>query len=217
MNRRTFTLGATAAVLPISNAGAVALPVPSSDDLHFRILRNGSPIGDHHVVFSQSGDDLTVTVTADGLVTVAMIPVFSYSVRATECWSNGVFQSLESTVNYNGTPLQVHAHKSAGGYQVQGTKVPPYMAPPDTIPLTYWNKAMMNGTILNIQTAHSYRVKVASPGWNKLPTATGGTLVAQRFNLSGKLNISVWYDQNNAWSGLEFQRLGDITYEKYVA
>jgi hypothetical protein len=75
---------------------------------------------------------------------------------------------------------------------------------------------MLNGTILNIQTAHCYPVKVVSPGWDKLPTATGGTIIAQRFDVSGKLNLTVWYDQNNAWSSLEFQRSGDITYQKYV-
>ena len=75
---------------------------------------------------------------------------------------------------------------------------------------------MLDGTILNIQTAHSYRVKVVSPGWNKLPTANGGPVVARRFNVSGKLNLSVWYDQNNAWSGLEFHRNGDISYQKYI-
>jgi hypothetical protein len=75
---------------------------------------------------------------------------------------------------------------------------------------------MLNGNILNIQTAHSYRVQVNSPGWNKLPTADGGSIVAQRFDVTGKLRLSVWYDQNNAWSGLEFQINGDETYQKMV-
>jgi hypothetical protein len=119
--------------------------------------------------------------------------------------------------------LEVEAHKVSDGYLVTGTNHsdpakswPQYTAPSDTMPLTYWNKAMLNGSILNIQTAHSYRVNVASPGWNKLPTADGGTIVAQRFDVTGKLNLSVWYDQNNSWSGLEFHVNGDETYQKIV-
>jgi hypothetical protein len=34
--------------------------------------------------------------------------------------------------------------------------------------------------------------------------------------VTGKLHLSVWYDRNNSWSGLEFQKRGDFTYEKYI-
>jgi hypothetical protein len=85
------------------------------------------------------------------------------------------------------------------------------------MPLTYWNKKLIYGNILNIQTAHSYRVNVATPGWNKLPTADGGSIVAQRFDLTGKLRLSVWYDQYNSWSGLEFRINGDETYQKFTS
>jgi hypothetical protein len=207
MDRRTFLL----------SASAFALPIPSGDALHFRVFRNGSPVGDHHTSFSQSGDDLTVTTAVRVVVTIAMIPVFRYGANATERWRDGVFQSVDSNVNSNGTLHQVNAVKTAAGYDVQGTNVPRYTAPPDTLPLTYWNKTFLNGTILNIQTAHSYQVKVVSPGWYKLPTADNSTVISQRFDVSGKLNLSVWYDQNNAWSGLEFQRSGDFSYQKYIS
>jgi hypothetical protein len=134
-----------------------------------------------------------------------------------------VFQSLDSNVNYNGDPLVVHAEKTANGYEVEGINkndvsknMPRYTAPPDTMPLTYWNKKMLDATILNVQTAHCYKVNVASPGWNQLPTASGTNIVAQRFDLTGKLVLSVWYDQHDNWSGLEFQKNGDITYQKMV-
>jgi hypothetical protein len=49
-----------------------------------------------------------------------------------------------------------------------------------------------------------------------VPTANGGTILAQRFDVTGKLRLSIWYDRNNNWSRLEFQKDGDISYEKYV-
>jgi hypothetical protein len=213
MDRRGFLMG----------AAAFALPVPSNNALAFKVLRNGTPIGEHHLSFSQTGDDLAVTINVALLVRFAGIPVFRYALQAVETWSGGRFSSLHSMINDNGTQLEVEAHQVPGGYLVTdmnhnnpSKSYPQYLAPPDTMPLTYWNKAMMYGNILNIQTAHSYRVNVASPGWNRLPTADGGTLVAQRFDLTGKLRLSVWYDQDNAWSGLAFQLSGDETYEKIV-
>jgi hypothetical protein len=214
MERRDFLL----------SAAAYALPVPKSNDLAFKVLRNGTIVGEHHLAFSQDGDALTVTANVELLVTVALIPVFRYNLQATERWQGGVFQSLDSAVNFNGNPLTVHAVKVANGYEVEGTNrdvpaktTPRYLAPPDTLPLTYWNKQMLSGTILNVQTAHSCHVHVASPGWTRLPTASGGAILARRFDTTGKLVLSVWYDTANAWSGLEFQKDGDITYQKITS
>jgi len=206
MDRRAFLL----------NASAYSLPVPSGDAMHFRVLRNGEPVGDHTIRFNASGNSLSISISVSGRVMFAGIPVFSYTMKASEYWEDGVFQRVQSVVNKDGTPIEVHAERISGGYSVQGTNVPRYVAPPNLLPLTYWNKAMLNGTILNISTGHSYPVIVTSPGWNALPTANGGTITAQRFDISGKLHMSVWYDQNNTWCGLEFQRDGDFRYEKYI-
>ncbi len=213
MDRRRFLL----------SAAAFALPIPASNAMAFKVLRNGTPIGEHHLSFTQNGDDLAVDINVALLVKFAGITVFRYQLNATEKWQAGKFSSLHSVVNDNGTPLEVEAHQVPGGYLVTdinhsnpSKSWPQYTAPPDTLPLTYWNKAMLNGNILNIQTAHSYRVTVNSPGWNRLPTANGGTIVAQRFDVTGKLRLSVWYDQTNTWAGLAFSVNGNETYQKIV-
>ncbi|MDE8346542.1 MAG: DUF6134 family protein [Acidocella sp.] len=213
IDRRGFLTSVAAASVAVP-AMADTLPVPPGGKIGFRVLRNGTPIGEHHLTFTQNGDDLAVAISIALLVKFAGIPVFRYALNATERWSGGVFQSLESQVNDNGTQLMVHAEKTAAGYAVQGTKVAPYTAPANTMPLTYWNEALFKGTILNLQTAHSYPAIVTPAGWNSLPTAEGGHIVAQRFNVTGKLHLSVWYDQNNQWSGLEFHVSGDERYEK---
>jgi hypothetical protein len=224
MDRRHFILGAGAVAVA---APALALPVPPGNKIAFKILRNGTAVGEHHIDFSPSGDDLTVNINAGILVKIFGITAGSYNLKASERWSGGVFQSLDSQVIFNGDLMQVHAEKVAGGYAVEGTNqnnpsknMARYIAPPNTLPLTYWNKAMLSGSILNPQTAHTYlavsQLTVTPNGWNQLPTADGGTLVAQRFDVTGKLIISVWYDVNGAWSGLEFHKSGDFTYQKFT-
>jgi hypothetical protein len=216
MNRRLFLLssGVSALARP---ALAAPLPVPPSGRIGFRVLRNGTPIGEHHLVFTQNGGTLRVDLHVALLVRLAGISFFRYTAQATEIWSDGVFQSVDSQVNDNGNHLQVQAERVANGYAIKGTHVPRYIGHPNTLPLTYWNKAMLYGTILNIQTAHSYPAIVRSPGWNRLPTADGGTVVAQRFNVTGKLHLSVWYDQYEQWSGLAFHIDGYETYERLPA
>ena len=65
------------------------------------------------------------------------------------------------------------------------------------MPLTYWNKSILQAMILNVETGGHYLGVVNSPGWNYLPTANNGTLLAQRFDITGKLHITLWYDQFN--------------------
>jgi Family of unknown function (DUF6134) len=216
MNRRLFLLssGTVALARP---AVAAPLPVPPSGRIGFKVLRNGTPIGEHHLLFTQNGETLRVDIHAALLVRLAGIPIFRYTAAATEIWSGGVFQGIDSQVNDNGNHLEVHAERIAEGYAIRGTHVPRYVGPSNTLPLTYWNKAMLDGIILNIQTAHSYPAIVHSPGWNRLPTAYGGTVVAQRFDVTGKLHLSVWYDQYEQWSGLAFHVDGYETYEKLPA
>jgi hypothetical protein len=222
MDRRRFLVNAGAVALA-GPALAASLPVPASGRIAFKVFRNGSAVGTHELVFTQDGDDLSVLTNFAFVVTIADIPMYRYSLVATEKWSGGVFRSVESKVNNNGTRLEVRAHQTAAGYDVvdinhnnPARSYPEYTAPPNTLPLTYWNKSMLNGTVLNIDTAHSYPPIVSTPGWSRLRTANGGALVAQRFDVTGKLRLSVWYDEMEQWSGLQFNLKGDWNYEKIV-
>lgn len=217
LERRAFLAGA-AGLAVTRPAKAAALPVPPSGKMHFKILRNGSPIGEQHMAFVQSGDELNVQINADMLVRVAGIPVFRYQVDAVERWNGGNFSGLDSKVNHNGSQYNVHASQIAGGFAVQATKAGDYQytGSPEMMPMTYWNKAMMQSMILNIESGRHYPASVSSPGWFHLPTADGSSVVAQRFDLSGKLNLTLWYDQNDQWSGMEFHVNGDEVFQKYL-
>lgn len=184
----------------------------------FRILHSGTPVGEHHMSFTQTGDQLRVDTNVALVVRLAGIPIFHYAVQASEYWNAGAFCGLDSQVNHNGTALEVHARPIAGGFNIQSTKAGnySYTGQLGLMPLTYWNKAMLGAMILNIETGRHYPAIVNSPGWNYLPTDEGGTLLAQRFDVTGKLHLSVWYDQYGQWAGLQFNASGLISLEKFV-
>ncbi len=226
MQRRGLVLGVAGGIagglgggLSARPAWGAPLPVPASGKLAFKVLHSGTPVGEHHLSFSQSGDMLQVDTNAALVVRVAGIPVFHYTVTASEYWNGGAFCGLDSKVNHNGTALEVHAKPIAAGFAIQSTKAGnyTYTGLPGLMPLTYWNKAMLQAMILNIETGRHYPAIVNSPGWNYLPTAEGGTLLAQRFDVTGKLKLSVWYDQYGQWSGLQFNVAGLITMQKFVS
>jgi hypothetical protein len=223
--RRLFVTAAAAAGWSrLALADDAALPVPpAGTKLAFRVLRNNAAIGTHELTFTQDGDDLAVAVNVALAVTLLGVPVFHYTLQATERWRGGVFQTLDSRINDNGELKEVHVKPVAAGYDVVGLNLsdpsknfPEYTAPPNALPLTYWNKAWLGVPVINIETAHSYPAIVNSPGWNNVPTAEGGTILAQRFDVTGKLHLSVWYDQQAQWSSLAFSFRGDELYEKIV-
>jgi hypothetical protein len=222
MDRRDFLFTAGAALLA-GPALAEGLPVPPGNAVGFKVFHNGGQIGEHHLNFTQNGDALVIDIAMQASGRIDEVFPFTYQAAITERWLGGVFQSVDSKVNFNGNLLHVHAHKVAGGYDVTSSNRdhpekcwPEYTAPANTLPLTYWNKAMLDGTVLNIQTGHSYPVTVTSPGWENLPTANGGKLLAQRFDVTGKLHLSVWYDHTDQWAGLDLPLYGHLTYEKIV-
>ena len=223
MQRRELVLGAMGGVAGaiLARPARAALPVPASGEIGFRVLRNGTPVGEQHLKFTQNGGQMRV----DGRLALmghamGIIP-FRYAVTATEYWSDNEFRGVDSLVNDNGTPLQVHATPIPGGFAIRSTKAGnyTYTGQPAMMPLTYWNKAMLEAMILNIDTGHHYPAIVSSPGWNYLPTVDGGKIQAQRFDVTGKLHFSVWYDQNGQWAGLTFTTPivgGQMLFQKFT-
>lgn len=222
MQRRDVVLGVMAGMAGGVAGGRpgyaqdTALPVPASGKIGFNILRNGVKVGEHHLTFTQNGDQLQMDMEAALVVKVAGIAVFRYNANATEHWSGTNFCGVNSKVNHDGTPFEVHASPIPGGFAVRSTKAGNYQytGTPTMMPLTYWNKAMLDSMILNIETGRHYPAFVSSPGWNYLNAADGGKLQAQRFDVTGKLHFSVWYDQQLQWSGLDFYMYGDILFQK---
>ena len=216
--RRRFLASAGAVVLLAPTAvKAALLPVPANLGLRFKIFRNGLHIGEQLMTFTQDGKTLKVESHADMVVRIADIPIFHYRANIVEDWLDGDFHQLNSQVDHNGEKRSVLAHKIPGGFAVESTHAGDYLytGAQQMMPMTYWNKAMLESMILNVETGHHYPANVSSPGWEQLPTVEGGKILAQRFDVTGHLHFSVWYDQDEQWSGLAFHVDGQEMFEKY--
>lgn len=218
IERRGFLAGAVG-FLAVPAARAASLPVPASNELRFKIFRNGTPIGEQQTKFTQEDGKLKVSTQADMAVKLAGITIFRYTANVVEYWLDDQFHQLNSRVNHNGDQLTVLANKIPQGFAIESTKAGDYHYTGDQemIPMTYWNKAMLKAMILNIETGHHYPAIVESPGWNWLPTVDGGKILAQRFDVTGKLHFSVWYGQDQTWDGLAFNVHGQEMFQKYTS
>ncbi len=194
-------------------AAAFAIPLPSDNRLSFDVYRNGSKVGEQHLRFIDAGDMLTVDNHVELKVGLLSIPLFRYTAHIVEHWRDNAFVSATSAIDDNGTPHQLFVERQPDGIVIQGNNTPRYVAPATALPLTYWNKAMLKGPMINMQTGHTDTPSVAVVGWFKLPALPSGTITARQFKLTGPIRLSVYYDEKNTWSGLAFDHKGHISYK----
>jgi hypothetical protein len=183
---------------------AAALPVPPGNALAFRLIRLGSEIGRHAVTFDRQGDALTVHVTVDALVSFISIPIVRYKHRAIETWQDGTLVSLNGETDKNGQIEWTKAHRTDAGLEVAGSRTARYVAPEAAIGTTYWNKRMLDGPMISMEDGVLLAPKVALRQTEAIRLASGATVAAEHYNLSGSLDVDVWYDRTDTWVGLAF-------------
>jgi hypothetical protein len=202
MIARRAVLAGVASLVATRRAVA-ALPVPEGNHLAFEIVREGSVIGSHTMMFQPAGDRLTVEIAADIVVSFGPIVLFRYRHRAIERWENGRVMSLEAETNDDGTKDRARIWRDGERLIVEGSAGPRYIAPPAASPATHWNRAMLDGPLINTQDGKLLRPTVKPLGvTNELP---GCPRAASGFALRGDADLDTWYDTAPRWVGLLFK------------
>ncbi|HQT74609.1 MAG TPA: hypothetical protein PLX84_11780 [Acidiphilium sp.] len=200
-------------------AGAMLTPpkltppkLPQHRSLAFDVYRNGSHVGVQRLRFLVDGTSLTVDNHVDLKVGLVGIPLFTYRAHIVEHWQRGAFHAATSDIDNDGTRIRLDVERTDAGVVISGNRIARHTAPRDALPLTYWNKAMLDGPMINMQTGHADRPTVTHEGWFRLPAMPSGSVTASRYQLTGPIRLAVYYDKTNTWSGLAFHHRGHITY-----
>jgi hypothetical protein len=205
MKRRDFLLlGAGAAMSLAMPRLASALPVPQSDEIIFRVMRKDSEIGIHTIKFSREGDRLTVDVAADIAVKFGPFTLFHYRHRATEIWQGDKVVSIDAETDDNGKTFKLAGQREGDGLAIAGASGD-YIAPPEALPATHWNRKMLDHPMINTQNGLLMRPFVTRIGAESIPLGNGSAVKATRFSLSGDAQLDTWYDDSPAWAGLSFK------------
>jgi hypothetical protein len=196
--RAVLLAGAAVSVRPAS----AALPVPPGGMLAFRLIRHGTEIGRHTLTFERQGDTLTVRVSVDALVTLLSIPIVRYSHRVVEVWQDGTLASVTGETSKNAEHEWVSASRGSEGLVVLGSKTERYIAPEPAGSTSYWNKRLLDGPMISLEDGVLLRPKVVEERAENIPLASGGTIPADHYNLSGAFKVDLWYDKTATWASL---------------
>jgi len=197
-------------------SGLSSLPIPASGSLAFRLIRHGTPIGNHTLDFTVEGDTLTVRIAADVVYAIGPIPLVRYNHRNTEVWQGGTLASLDAQTNRNGRLLHMSAHRTPAGLQVEGSGTSPYIAPDDAMPTTYWNVRMLLGPMIGVQDGMLVHPKVTEKPLEPIRLASGAQAAARCYSLTGDLDLDLWYAPDGSWMSMRFAVADGsvITYER---
>jgi hypothetical protein len=220
IQRRALLVGAAACGLGWADramgAALSSLPVPPSGAMAFRLMRHGSPIGEHTLAFEQRGDTLTVAIAVDVVVSLGPIPLVRYTHRNTEVWQAGRLVGLAAQTNRNGTELHMAAHRDAAGLRVEGSGATPYIAPEDALPTTYWNARMLRVPMIGTQDGILVHPKVVEKPVEPVRLASGAETAARPYSLRGDLDLDLWYAGEGDWMSMRFTVAdgSEIKYER---
>lgn len=180
-----------------SAAGLPACPVQNGQTVSYDIVRGSDVIGHQTVHYTLAGTDLTVTIDVAASLRALGIRVYNYEHHGTERWHDGQMVSLVTKTDDNGTPRQVNATRdpATGWHGVTGQS--PGMAP--LLATSLWNSQTATATrLLDRETGEIVPVRVA-PAADEVLKLGARQVTAHKFDLSGVVSGTAWYDASGCW------------------
>ncbi len=202
ISRRSLIVAGAA--LTCARGAKAGLPVPPDRRIAFQLIRHGSSIGTHTLEFRADGNTLVVDIAVDVHVWLGPIPIAHYTHHGRETWSGDRLVDVQTHTDRNGRQLDMAATWSGRGLSVRGSGTSPYVAPIDAYASTYWRKASLFGPLIGTQDGTLNRPSIVQPGVEPVRLASGAHTKAQRYVLSGDMDVELWYDESDAWVGMRF-------------
>lgn len=185
-----------------------ANPLPGAEQLDFTVLKDGDPIGHHKIDVSRRGDDTTVTVNTDIVVTVAYVPVYRFEHNGSEIWHDGKLVTLRSVTNDDGDRHNLFVTASGDHLDVQNENGGS-TASSGIIPASLWNPALATQSVLlNTLTGKQMKVTVADLGEDTIKSR-GSEVKAHHYMVTGDLQRELWYGPSGMLVQIKFKAKDD--------
>ncbi len=186
---------------------------PYDGKLAFDVMRGDKSIGTHVITFREVGDETHVDIDIRLAVKIGFLTVFRYEHKNNEIWRDGRLISVTTDTDDNGKEFALRAQRQPDGFHVK-TLVEEDVVPAPIVPTSYWNPVILQDLRwFDTQRGILLDVDVTPGDVELVALANGQSIEAQRYEVSGDLNITVWYTPEGEWVKLAFPARGaDIEY-----
>lgn len=170
----------------------------------FDVYLDKQKIGTHRFDYENG----TLNSRADFNVKLLWVSAYRYQHQATEQWQGECLSKLSAQTQENKVKTLVDGQLQAQQFEINVNNKP-LSLPACVMTFAYWNPNMRKQSkLLNPQNAEYLDVSVTAQGSTTLKvrgqnTPTQVYLLKGRFEGKEKLNIRLWYDEQDTWVGLE--------------
>ena len=179
-------------------------PLLHAQEWAFNVYLDKSKIGSHTFTLN----DNTLVSKAKFNVKVLFIEAYKYDHTATEKWSSDCLNALEANTIENKVITKVTGKLEAEAFSIKNGSAEQAL-PACVMTFAYWNPKILTQTkLLNPQNAEYLDTTITKLGVANIDVK-GKPTETTHYKLSGalkgvkKLNIELWYNQNNEWVALK--------------
>jgi hypothetical protein len=196
----------------IGSSSAAAMPSDPlrlyGQEIAFDVFRGGDKVGMHKVSFSKTSDrEIRVDAHMALDVTFLTIPVYAFRYRSLATWRDGRLADLVARIDDDGEKSTIRATAGDRAFDVSGPKGAATWHNP-LFPTNHWNAGVLSQShVLNTLNGNISRVRIAAQGRERI-RAQGRWIEATRYQYSGDIDTTVWYDDRGRWVKMRFSAKG---------
>lgn len=179
-------------------------PLLQAKEWAFNVYLDKNKIGTHTFTLN----DNTLTSKAKFNVKVLFIDAYQYDHTASEQWAGDCLSALEANTTENKVVTKVNGKLDASVFNVKNGKLEQTL-PACVMTFAYWNpKILTQSKLLNPQNAEYLDTAITKLGAAQLDVK-GQLTETTHYKIIGalkgvkKLNIELWYNQDNDWVALK--------------
>ncbi len=182
----------------------LAAPILQAKEWAFNVYLDKSKIGTHTFTF----DDNKLVSKAKFNVKVLFIEAYKYDHISKEQWQNDCLTNIDVNTTEDKITTNVKGKKTASGFEISDGKTNQTL-PECVMTFAYWNPEILEQSkLLNPQNAEYLdttftKIGAANINVKGKPTETTHYKLTGALNGGKKLNIELWYNQNNEWVALK--------------
>jgi hypothetical protein len=197
ISRRRMLFLATAAPLlgrlPFTHAA-------TRQDLRFRALWQGAPVGEHRVAFRSDGERLTVDTHIDITVKVLFFTVFRLKHEAQEVWRSGRLISLAGATERDGAQMKVSGSAVKDGFLIIGEDGPFLAAAQLLTSNSLWDSRIVRQSrLIDVQYGGEVGLVARRLGDEQVGTPQGPVPATRYQMITPYYAGSVFYDAGERW------------------
>lgn len=171
-------------------------------------------VGQHIFRFDETDDILRVRSEAEFEVKLAFITLFDYEHEATERWRGGCLVGLQSKTNENGKRIEVASENKEAGLELTTSGDSQQINAECPWSFAYWTPGLRERDMLvNPQDGAALAVNFEDLGPQTLEVG-GSRMDVRAWKLRGRdvrpgkedaseVRITIYYDVNDCWAGLD--------------